>query len=280
MYTAYSDCPSTVAPPTTSNQTLTHGPDGLQHASHPTENISAHVGIALVLGFGLMLIVDQISSVLGGHASHSTARTRLEPYPLSTTSPPASSHSSQTQLNQAHISMQPLPTGDVSAVESNLKRSSLSRGRNGSSAAFVGLILHCIADGIAMGAASSTHQSQLEILVFAAILLHKAPSAFALTTYLMTASSFSSRQIRQKLLIFSAVAPLASLVSALFFSSIQFDHEGTLKWSGTLLLFSGGSFLYVAAVHVLPETLHQHDDHHRLPKVYGKQMLAVACVSK
>lgn len=51
--------------------------------------------------------------------------------------------------------------------------------------ATIGLVVHAAADGIALGAAATTSQTDVEIIVFLAIMLHKAPAAFGLVTYLM-----------------------------------------------------------------------------------------------
>ena len=48
-----------------------------------------------------------------------------------------------------------------------------------------GLVVHAAADGIAMGAASLTDSSEIEFIIFMAIMLHKAPAAFGLTSFLL-----------------------------------------------------------------------------------------------
>ena len=50
---------------------------------------------------------------------------------------------------------------------------------------FSGLVVHAAADGVALGAAATTNQTDVEIIVFLAIMLHKAPASFGLVTYLM-----------------------------------------------------------------------------------------------
>ena len=40
----------------------------------------------------------------------------------------------------------------------------------------LGLVVHAAADGIAMGAAAATRQVDVEMIVFLAIMLHKAPA--------------------------------------------------------------------------------------------------------
>ncbi|EGF84381.1 hypothetical protein BATDEDRAFT_3584, partial [Batrachochytrium dendrobatidis JAM81] len=117
--------------------------------------------------------------------------------------------------------------------------------------ATIGLVVHAAADGIALGAASTS--DKLELIVFAAIMLHKAPSAFGLCTYLLQ-EGHSRRAIRQQLLIFSAAAPISAMITflALFQADLS-DPYSTQLWTGILLLFSAGTFLYVATIHVLPE---------------------------
>lgn len=60
-------------------------------------------------------------------------------------------------------------------------------------------------------------------------------------------------RIRRYLLVFSLAAPLAAL--ATFFGLSQKSKEtlSTVNATGFAMLFSAGTFLYVATVHVLPE---------------------------
>ena len=48
-----------------------------------------------------------------------------------------------------------------------------------------GLVVHAAADGIALGAASLTDKAEIEFIIFLAIMLHKAPAAFGLTSFLL-----------------------------------------------------------------------------------------------
>ena len=97
-----------------------------------------------------------------------------------------------------------------------------ANGRKVCTATF-GLIVHAAADGIALGAAAASHHSDVEFIIFLAIMLHKAPTAFGLTSFLARGGS-DSRRIHRLLLIFSAAAPigafatfaLVNLVSLLF----------------------------------------------------------------
>jgi zinc transporter 9 len=132
----------------------------------------------------------------------------------------------------------------------------------GSTPSLIGLIIHCIADGVAMGVASASDKSNLEFLVFLSILLHKAPSAFALTSLLMSNNSLSHNDIRKKVGLYCISAPLSSLLAFFFISSMSYlssspESKPSSQLVGILLLLSGGSFLFVSTVHILPEVLAQ-----------------------
>lgn len=124
-----------------------------------------------------------------------------------------------------------------------------SHSHSSKSSATIGLVVHAAADGIALGAASA---SSLSLIIFLAIMLHKAPSAFGLATFLL-AENHSRKTIRKHLLIFSLAAPIAALFTYTFLYGYGNTLEDMGKWTGILLLFSAGTFLYVATVHILPE---------------------------
>lgn len=120
------------------------------------------------------------------------------------------------------------------------------------STATIGLVVHAAADGIALGAAATTSHKDVEMIVFLAIMLHKAPAAFGLVSFLLH-EGIDRQRIRKHLAIFSAAAPLLTLLT---YFGIGQDQKETLKnvnATGIAMLFSAGTFLYVATVHVLPE---------------------------
>lgn len=118
--------------------------------------------------------------------------------------------------------------------------------------ATLGLIVHAAADGVALGAAATTAHTDVEMIVFLAIMLHKAPAAFGLVTFLLH-EGLDRKSIRRQLLAFSVSAPLLALVT--YFSIGQEGREtlSSMNATGIAMLFSAGTFLYVATVHVLPE---------------------------
>lgn len=103
-----------------------------------------------------------------------------------------------------------------------------------------------------MGAAATTNHSDVELIVFLAIMLHKAPAAFGLVTFLMH-EGVTRRQIRRNLMMFSLAAPILTLVTFFLLGNEQRAKLDTGNGTGLAMLFSAGTFLYVSTVHVLPE---------------------------
>ncbi|KAM3955189.1 zinc transporter ZIP9-like [Aphomia sociella] len=129
--------------------------------------------------------------------------------------------------------------------------------------ATVGLVVHAAADGIALGAAATTSHADVELIVFLAIMLHKAPAAFGLVTFLLHAGLERNR-IRKHLLIFSCSAPLLALLTYFGIGNESKQTLSDFNATGIAMLFSAGTFLYVATVHVLPELTHSHSHTHSL----------------
>lgn len=65
------------------------------------------------------------------------------------------------------------------------RRSGDNNGSDRNSTATIGLVVHAAADGVALGAAATTSHQDVEIIVFLAIMLHKAPAAFGLVSFLL-----------------------------------------------------------------------------------------------
>ncbi|XP_037949621.1 zinc transporter ZIP9 [Teleopsis dalmanni] len=128
--------------------------------------------------------------------------------------------------------------------------------------ATLGLVVHAAADGVALGAAATTSQKDVEIIVFIAIMLHKAPAAFGLVTFLLH-EKVERQRIRRHLLIFSVSAPLFTLLTYFGIGQEQKETLNSVNATGIAMLFSGGTFLYVATVHVLPELTHQNMHQHQ-----------------
>lgn len=194
--------------------------------SSPPKNDSPHsvIGLSLLVGFVFMLLVDEIASRQVGSTS---AYSNL---PVADT------------IEAGHELAQP-----KSHHHHHHHHKSSSK-----ITATIGLVVHAAADGIALGAAATTSHTDVEMIVFLAIMLHKAPAAFGLITFLMH-EGLDRKKLRKHLLIFSLSAPVGAYITYFCINSSTQEALSDYNATGIAMLFSAGTFLYVATVHVLPE---------------------------
>ncbi|KAB5570011.1 Zinc/iron permease [Coniochaeta sp. 2T2.1] len=189
------------------------------------------IGFALMTGFILMFLVDRLPR----HATETLQ------------SAPATRHISLDNLESSHPQNQEESESFLGSLAPTPKQSR-------SLATTTGLVIHAAADGIAMGASATTSDMKLGFIIFVAIMVHKAPAAFGLTSVLLK-QGLSKRAARGHLIVFSLAAPLGALATYLIVSLIGGDSmegESGQWWTGMLLLFSAGTFLYVA-MHAMQE---------------------------
>ena len=110
----------------------------------------------------------------------------------------------------------------------------------------IGLSLHAAVDGLAIGAAIASGESAVTTAVVAAVLIHKAPAAFSLGVF-SSHERDSEREAIRDVALFAVATPITLILSYLLLADIE---STTL---GLLMLFSAGSFLYVATVDTLPD---------------------------
>ena len=201
------------------------------HASTTRGNareLHVWIGISLVLGFILMYLIDRLPQ-------HAHARAHANQKPM---------HISLSNLSQGlHRASSPSP----SHLEDDDDVPDLPHGPvQKASSTTIGLVIHAAADGIALGAGSSMSESNLGFIVFVAIMIHKAPAAFGLTSVLLK-QGLTKRTARTHLIIFSLAAPFGAISTFiavhLFGSGLLGSANGTKFATGVLLLFSGGTFL-------------------------------------
>jgi zinc and cadmium transporter len=118
-------------------------------------------------------------------------------------------------------------------------------------AAFVGLSLHTLVDGFALGAASG--EERLGLLVFIAILAHKIPSSFSLSA-ILRAEGYSRRRALAMNALFALMVPLGAL---LYVAAREVVH--TESFTAFALAASAGTFLHLALSDILPD-LHRRAD--------------------
>ncbi|KAH8169641.1 ZIP zinc transporter domain-containing protein [Sarocladium implicatum] len=222
-----------------------HAEEGTQPEEHHddahVEIPSFEIGFSMVLGFILMFLIDRIPR----HATES-----MQP-------------AQQTQ----QFSLDTLgPAGDDSSTvdeEQGFLGTLAQQPRQARSfATTLGLVIHAAADGIAMGASSTTSDTKLGLIIFIAIMIHKAPAAFGLTSVLLR-QGLSKRAARAHLIVFSLAAPIGALSTWLLVTLLGGGSGGEHGqwWTGMLMLFSGGTFLYVA-MHAMQEDAGSHDHGH------------------
>jgi zinc transporter 9 len=181
-----------------------------------------YIGFALMLGFVLMFLVDRLPR-------HATEKFVARP-------------------TTRHISLDDLGSGAASGdeeAEGFLGSIAPTPKQTRSLATTTGLVIHAAADGIAMGASATTANMELGLIIFAAIMVHKAPAAFGLTSVLLK-QGLSKRAARGHLLIFSLAAPVGALATYIIISVLggsNMEGENGRWWTGMLLLFSAGTFL-------------------------------------
>ena len=188
------------------------------HAGFPT----VEIGFSLILGFVLMFLVDRLPR----HATDSLH------------SAPQTQHMSLENLGGAASTTEEEAEGFLGSLAPTPRKAR-------SLATTLGLVIHAAADGIAMGATTTTSDLKLGLVVFLAILVHKAPAALSLTSILLK-QGLSKRAARGHLIVFSLAAPVGALTTWLLITMLGGEHlEGESKqwWTGMLLLFSGGTFL-------------------------------------
>jgi len=109
-----------------------------------------------------------------------------------------------------------------------------------------GLSLHAATDGLAIGAAAASGGVTVTAAVALAVLIHKAPAAFSLGVFSMHERGDKNKSIRD-VVIFSLATPVMILVA--FYALADLEHH----MIGLAMLFSAGTFLYVATVDTLPD---------------------------
>ncbi len=112
-------------------------------------------------------------------------------------------------------------------------------------AAFVGLSLHTLVDGFALGAANT--EPSLGLLVFLAILAHKIPSSFSLSAILRAEGYPRGRA----LLMNASFALMVPAGAGLYLLLRQLVHAE--RFTALALAASSGTFLHLALSDILPD---------------------------
>lgn len=123
-------------------------------------------------------------------------------------------------------------------------------GRRSGIAAYLGISLHSLLDGLALG--SSTLAPQFAPGVAFAILAHKLPDTFSLTT-ILSFFRFRRRSIVWLLVLFSLLTPLGGILALWLLRGLEPSQLGGV------IAVASGTFLFIATSDLLP---HAHAHHH------------------
>ena len=110
----------------------------------------------------------------------------------------------------------------------------------------LGLSLHAATDGLAIGAAAATSSISVTATVALAVLIHKGPAAFSLGIFSMHEREQRNDSIRD-VVIFSLATPVMMMLAFYALEGLE------TNLIGLVMLFSAGTFLYVATVDTLPD---------------------------
>jgi zinc transporter 9 len=109
----------------------------------------------------------------------------------------------------------------------------------------LGLSVHALADGLAIGAAAASGETSFSLLVAFAVIVHRVPAALSLGIFLLHQPG-GRRAAIKGLVSFTLATPVALVLSYLVLDGAD---ESILA---LVLLFSAGTFVYVATVDTLP----------------------------
>jgi len=216
---------------------IPEGIETLVTSNTSTEFPTSKIALSLLIGFTFMLIVEQSTS---SH-SHSTS------IPLHSVKRTASDVEFDLDLDE--LEREQGVGSSESGVGTMSPEDSEAEAKKRAFPLTTGLVIHGVADGLALGVSALSDSgpessADLSLIVFFALLIHKAPTVLALTSALLS-TSLPRSTCRKHIAIFSLSTPLSALISYELLNLL-----GALNGSftGIALLISGGTFLYVATV--------------------------------
>jgi len=110
--------------------------------------------------------------------------------------------------------------------------------------AFLGISLHSLLDGIALGA--GLFLPQLGPVVLLAVIIHKMPDSMSISSILL-AAGWNRSKISWLNLLFSLTTPAGALIAYFFFRSLSAENVAVA------IGISAGTFLAIATADILPQ---------------------------
>ncbi|MGH7855035.1 MAG: ZIP family metal transporter [Candidatus Binatia bacterium] len=136
--------------------------------------------------------------------------------------------------------------------------------------AFLGISLHSLLDGLALGAGLML--PHLGPVVLLAVIIHKMPDGMSITSILLSAG-WSRRRVAILSLFFSLTTPAGALLAYLFFRSLSPENIAIA------IGISSGTFLAIATADILPQ-VHRIEERNPLTLLFLVLGLAVSWIGR
>jgi zinc and cadmium transporter len=124
--------------------------------------------------------------------------------------------------------------------------------------AFLGISLHSLLDGLALGAGLML--PQLGPMVLLAVIIHKMPDGISITSILL-AAGWSRQRVATLSVLFSLTTPTGALLAYLFFRTLSPENIAVA------IGISAGTFLAIATADILPQ-VHRIDERNPLTLLF------------
>jgi zinc and cadmium transporter len=134
--------------------------------------------------------------------------------------------------------------------------------------AFLGISLHSLLDGLALGAGLML--PHLGPVVLLAVIIHKMPDSISITSILLSAG-WSRRKVAMLSLLFSLTTPIGALLAYFFFRALSPENIAVA------IGVSSGTFLAIATADILPQ-VHRIEERNPLTLVFLVFGLAVSWI--
>jgi zinc and cadmium transporter len=136
--------------------------------------------------------------------------------------------------------------------------------------AFLGISLHSLLDGLALGAGLML--PHLGPVVLLAVIIHKMPDGISITSILL-AAGWSRRRVALLSLLFSLTTPAGALLAYLFLRAVSPENLAVA------IGISAGTFLAIATADILPQ-VHRIEERNPLTLIFLVLGLAVSWLGR
>jgi zinc and cadmium transporter len=136
--------------------------------------------------------------------------------------------------------------------------------------AFLGISLHSLLDGVALGAGLII--PELGAVVLLAVMIHKMPDAISISSILLSAG-WDRRTVGIMTLAFSLTTPIGALIAYFFLSTVA------AEWLAVAIAISAGTFLAIATADILPQ-VHRIEERNPMTLVFLLSGLTVSWVGR